>query len=220
MDHYNRLKSALALKIQGLRNTPRPSQSQIEVEHANQSEPVADNVFAEFRQVTVILSLLAAINSDGRQVLDSKPYEADQNFDAMLVSLDRTQPASRLVMTALSILLVRNNEVIAVTAAATAPGLRHAGGIINHPDSDRLPLHYSTSNLHALASREASSPVSDFAAPGLVDFIVVRNPEWYNESNNSPLAKIWKENPSAQYMVLPKGTSRWEFILKDAWSQK
>jgi hypothetical protein len=94
MDHYNRLKSALTLKIQGLQNTPHPSQSQIGVEHANQSEPVANNVFAEFHQVTVILSLLAAINSDGRQVLDSKPYEANQNFDAMLTSLDRTQPAS------------------------------------------------------------------------------------------------------------------------------
>jgi hypothetical protein len=76
---------------------------------------VADNVFTEFHQVTVILSLLAAINSDGRQVLDSKPYEADQNFDTMPALLDRMQPASRLVMTALSILLVRNNEVIAVT---------------------------------------------------------------------------------------------------------
>jgi hypothetical protein len=94
MDHYNRLKSALTLKIQGLRNTPGLSQSQIGVEHANQSEPVADNVFVEFCQVTVILSLLAAINSNGRQVLDSKPYEANQNFDAMPVSLDWTQPAS------------------------------------------------------------------------------------------------------------------------------
>jgi hypothetical protein len=81
MDQFNRLKLALAFKIQTLRN--RPSQSLIGVDHANQSGAVEDNVFAEFHRVTVILSLLAAINSDGRQVLDSKPYEADDNFDAM-----------------------------------------------------------------------------------------------------------------------------------------
>jgi hypothetical protein len=219
MDHFNRLKSALVLKIQGLRNIPQSSQCQIGVEDANQSEPVAHNldVFAEFRQVTVMLSLLAAINSDGRQVLDSKPYEADHNFDAMPASLDRTQPASRLVMTALSILLVRNNEVVAVTAAANGPGLRRASGIDS--ESHHLPPD-NTSHLHALASREASSPVSDLAAPGLVDFIAFRNPEWYKEANNSPSAKIWKENADAQYMVLPRGNSLWEFILNDPWSQK
>ena len=105
--------------------------------------------------------------------------------------------------------------MVTVTAAANGPGLRGVSGI----DSDHLPLA-NTSHLHALTSQEASAPVSDLAVPGLVDFIAVRNPEWYNESNNSPSAKIWKENLSAQYMVLPKGTSRWEFISKDAWSQK
>jgi hypothetical protein len=216
MPQFNQLKSKI---VQALGLGRNPSQSQIGVDHASHasqsSEPVKENasVFAEFRQVTVMLSLLAAINSGGRQVLDSKPYEADRNFDAMPASLERTQPAHRLVMTALSILLVRNNEVVAVTAATDlGPGPE----TFNHratspPDS----------NLQDLASREASLlPESDLAKPGLVDFIAVRNPEWFNESNNSPLAKIWKDNPNAQYMVLPTGTSRWEVVLNDAWSQK
>jgi hypothetical protein len=197
MDQFNRLKSALAFKIQTLRN--RPSQSLIGVDHANQSGAVEDNVFAEFRRVTVILSLLAAINSDSRQVLDSKPYEADDNFDAMKT------PDNQLVMTALSILLVRNNEVVAVMAA-------------DHPDADRLTP--DGDDPHARRSCEASDPASNLAAPGFADFIAFRNPEWFNESNKSPSAKIWRANPSAQYMVLPKGVSLWTAVLEDAWIQK
>ena len=81
MDQFNRLKSALTFKIQTLQN--RLSQSLIGVDHANQSGAVEDNVFVEFHRVTVILSLLATINSDGQQVLDSKLYEADDDFDTM-----------------------------------------------------------------------------------------------------------------------------------------
>jgi hypothetical protein len=108
-------------------------------------------------------------------------------------------------MTALSILLVRNNKVVVVMAA-------------DHPDADHLTP--DGDDLHARASREASDPASNLAAPSFADFIAFRNPEWFNESNKSPSAKIWRANLSVQYMVLPKGTSLWTAILEDAWSQK
>jgi hypothetical protein len=30
---------------------------------------------------------------------------------------------------------------------------------------------------------------------------------------------FWNSNPDAQYMVLPRGTSAWKAVSKDAWSQ-
>jgi hypothetical protein len=48
-------------------------------------------VFVEFWKVTILMLLLAAINSEGHQVLDYKEYQADRNFDAIPVSLEQMQ---------------------------------------------------------------------------------------------------------------------------------
>jgi hypothetical protein len=190
----------------------RPSPSRSQTDHATEhpeSESGGEDVFAEFRRATILMSLLAAINSEGRQVLDYEEYQTDRNFDAIPASLERTQSVDRLVSTALSMLLVRNTEVVAVTAAA---GLEP--GIVDPQDTSP-----PDTNLHNLAMHE-SSPLSeaDLARPGLVDFIAVRNPEW--DAQGSSSVKTWKKHPNAQYMVLPQGTSRWEAVSKDVWGQK
>jgi hypothetical protein len=56
----------------------------------SESESRGEDVFAEFWRATILMLLLAAINSEGRQVLDSQNYQADRNFDAILASLERT----------------------------------------------------------------------------------------------------------------------------------
>jgi hypothetical protein len=197
----------------------RPSSNHSQIDNArsgskySESESGGEDVFAEFRRATILMSLLAAINSEGRQVLDPENYQADRNFDAIPASLERTQPVHRLVSTALSMLLVRNNEVVAVTTVADLdPGILDPQGT-SPPDN----------NLHDLAMRE-TSPLSeaDLARPGLVDFIAVRNPEWDKElkqSSGSPV-NIWNENPNAHYMVLPQGTSRWEAVSNDPWGPR
>lgn len=172
-----------------------------------------EDVFAEFRRVTLLMSVLAAINSDGRQVLDSAEYQAHHTFDGIPGSLERTQSVHRLVTTALAILLVRNNEVVAVTSIG--PQARSTSA--DHQDT----LPHDT-NLHELALREASPrSEADLSKVGLVDFIAVRNPQWVSGSENAESTmKYWKNNPEAHYMVLPPGKSHWDVVSKDSWSRR
>jgi hypothetical protein len=216
---FSQLKSKTLDQMLGRLGLKRPSPNRCEIDNAmsgskdSESKLKGEDVFVEFQRATILMSLLAAINSEGRQVLDSEKYQADHNFDTILASLEWMQPTDRLVSTALSMLLVRNNKVVAVTTVADLePRIVDPQGILP-PDT----------NLHDLAMRESSPPPeADLARPGLVDFIAVRNPEWDKESKKSSglSAKIWKENLRAQYMVLPKGTSHWEAVSKDPWGHK
>jgi hypothetical protein len=94
------------------------------------------NLANEFRQVMVLLSLLAVINCQ-RQVAAVKLP------DSMIVPLERNIPPHRLSLNAFTILLVRGHEAVA-TAAADHDISRDLG-------SDHLPIG---SNLHILAMQE------------------------------------------------------------------
>jgi hypothetical protein len=134
----------------------------------------------EFRRVTVLLSLLAVINRQGRQVA------AVESPDWMIAHLERNIPPHRLALNAFTILLVRGHEGVAV-ATADHDISRDSG-------LDHLP---TGSNLHILAMQEPA-PIAE-ADPSSHGF--------------------WNSNPDAQYMVLPRGTSAWKAVSKDAWSQ-
>jgi hypothetical protein len=167
---FSQLKSKTLDQMLGHLGLKRPSPNRCEIDNAmsgskvSESKLEGEDVFAEFQRAMILMSLLATINSEGRQVLDSEKYQADHNFDTILASLEWTQPTDRLVLTALSMLLVRNNEVVAVTTVADLePGIMDPQGILP-PDT----------NLHDLAMCESfPPPEANLARPGLVDFITV-----------------------------------------------
>jgi hypothetical protein len=161
----------------------------------------------EFRRLTMLVSLLTSINSDGRRVTSESP-------ELMITSLEgRTQPIRSLAMNTLAILLIHHHEVVAVTA--TTPD--HTSTFSNRSDSDApMPI---ASNMQDLAKQEANPiPESKYAEAGIMDFIVTSNPE-RPKSFQDHLPDIWKNHPTAQYMVVPPGRSSWKVVKISAWSQ-
>jgi hypothetical protein len=160
------------------------------------------NTTDEFGRVTMLLSLLAAINHQGRQVA------AVESPDWMITPLERNLPSHRLALNAFTILLVRGNEAIAVATADHDISTDSGSGV--------LP---AGSSLHVLTMQE-SAPISE-AEPARADAprlgTAVPDSEWPWSSRD--LSHIWNTNPDAHYMVLPRGTSAWEAVSKAAWGQ-
>jgi hypothetical protein len=108
----SQLKSKTLDQMLACLGLKRPSSNHSQINNArsgskySKSEPGGEDVFVEFRRATIMMSLLAAINSEGHQVLDSENYQTNRNFDAIPASLEQTQPVHRLISTALSMLLV------------------------------------------------------------------------------------------------------------------
>lgn len=152
-------------------------------------------VIAEFRQVSMVTSMVASINSDGRQVIESP--------EPFITSLERTQPIYRLAMNGLAILLVRNNEVVAVTTHGSTPRCS---------DADISP---PAANLQGLAEQELE-PITDFeyAKMKIVGFIVLPNPK-----RSPELPRMWKDNPEAHYAVMSSGKSSWKAVSQNPWCQ-
>jgi hypothetical protein len=82
------VKSKILAKLQG--GFKNPNENEFDCAHSNYKECggctelskfVEENTFMEFHRVTMMLSILAAINSRGRKLLDLKEYEADPNFN-------------------------------------------------------------------------------------------------------------------------------------------
>lgn len=187
MSAISKIKSIVGLGAKG----QSPTDPDLDPNSGAVGEPT---LLSQFRQATLVLMLLAAVNSEGRHVLN---LCQDDDSNLIPASLERTQSTDQLVMNALSILLVRKHEIVAVTSA-TSPGREH----VSPPDI----------NLHDLAAREASP--QNLPPTGSVDFIAIRNPEWTSSkqlSSSSP----WAQNPEADYMVLPEGTSRWKNISQN-----
>jgi len=111
--------------------------------------------------------------------------------DWMIASLERNLPPRRLALNAFTILLVRGHEAVAVATA-------------NHDISKDLGSGHSPrgSSLHILAMQEPAPIAEAEHAPA-------------DRSSHDH----WNTNPDAQYMVLPRGTSAWKAVSKDAWSQ-
>jgi hypothetical protein len=160
------------------------------------------NAADEFGRVTMLLSLLAVINRQGRQVA------AVESPDCMVTPLERNLPSHRLALNALTVLLVRGNEAIAVATADHDISRDSGPGV--------LP---TGSSLHVLAMQE-SAPIAE-AEHARMDALrlgtTVPDSEWPWSSHDLP--RIWNTNPDAHYMVLPRGTSAWEAVSKAAWSQ-
>jgi hypothetical protein len=156
----------------------------------------------EFRRVTMLLPLLAVINRQARQVA------AVESPDWMITSLERNLPSNRLALNALTILLVRGHEAIAVATADHDISSNSGSGV--------LP---AGSSLHVLTMQEPA-PIAE-AEHARADTprlgTTVPDSEWPWSSHDLP--RIWNTNPDAHYMVLPRGTSAWEAVSKAAWSQ-
>jgi hypothetical protein len=145
----------------------------------------------------MLLSLLADINSGGRQVMGESP-------EPMITSLERTQPIHRLAMNAVAILLICHNEVVAVTT------LDHGISI--------GPVTSLALNLLDLAEQEAKPMTeSDYTKAGILGFLVVPNPE--RPRPTQALPEVWKKHPTAQYMAVPLGKSSWKAVQENQWSQ-
>jgi hypothetical protein len=165
--------------------------------------PKVDNPFEESRRLTNVLTLLADINTGGRQVTTQSP-------DPMITSLERTQPAHRLAINGLAILLVHKNEVI----ATTTPDSNYYQNSVFRDDSMR-----PASDLQSLAIQEADPiPESVYDYVRIVDFIVLPNPERPKPSSKQP-DSIWGKTQDGDYMVIPPGKSCWATILITPWSQ-
>lgn len=166
------------------------------------SEATKNSTIDEFHQVTMLLSLLEAINHQGRKVANV------ESPDWMITSLERDLPPQRLALNALTILLVRGHEAIAVAAADH--------GISRASRSGVLPAE---SSLHILVMQESAHIAEAEHARMNISKLGTAIPDSEQLRPSNALPRIWSANPNAQYMVLPRGTSAWEAVAKDAWSQ-
>ena len=156
------------------------------------------NPLEEFSALMILLTLVTAINSSGRQVLQSDISKAPE----MPTTLEKSQSILGLAQNALATLLVRGTEIIAVTAA-TSVELRSADP--SHPAeiADTLDLLAVQDS-----SRQDDIDISDpkfnldfTALPNVIDSL-------------SPFVDI---NPDAQYTLFKEGKSYWPDVEKNPW---
>ena len=88
-----------------------------------------DLLYNYFGSLTMLLTLVTAINNGGKPVLqlDAPAYHG---------ALETSQPTSDVVLNAVAAILVRNNEIIAATAQDTHIVALHDDD--STPDSDRV----------------------------------------------------------------------------------
>jgi hypothetical protein len=153
----------------------------------------------EFQRVTMLLSLLSSMNHEGRRVTMVE--------HCMIPSLERDLPPRRIALNALSILLVQGDEAVAVAMA-------------DH-DIFSSGVYPTESSLHVLAMQDSAGLAE--AAHASTDPSTL--------GNNVPLsAQPWSslegDHPRTgditpeEYICVPKGTSVWQAVSMDPWSQR
>ena len=167
---------------------------------------VSASSLQEFRHRSMLLTLLTTINSQGRQVTMFSPL-------SMVTGLETMLPIIVRVMNALAIVLVRKDDIIAITTAHGEVG-PVGPPIPSHPliDSNRDPL----GTLQDLAWNEEEpegvsgkdNAQSSASQDDAVTFIVTQNSAWLK--NPAELSKGWTSNCMADYQISEPGKSSWK----------
>jgi hypothetical protein len=151
------------------------------------SSPETDetlNVFLEYRLTSMLLALIAAINGPRD---DPPQYEPP---------LERSQSSCR-ILNALANILVRNTEVVAISANANRP-----------PDNIQQAETLAVFAVEEDDEQEANELPS--LSTSLRNFTMVRNTEW---SSATVAEGTWFTN-------VKQGESKWAEIMANPWSQE
>ena len=144
----------------------------------------------EFCGLTMLLALVAAINSEGRQVIQPN------SLDSVVTALEHSQPTHRLTSNTSATLLVCESEVVAVTT----PGLTASSSA------------EVAGSLTLFAVQEALKPDNStiLEANFKLNFAAVPNPI-------ALLHPFAGKDDKDQYTICKEGTSSWSNIEQDPW---
>ena len=158
-----------------------------------------ESCLAEFRQTSMLLTVLAAINSQGWQVTMVSPIPTVRSMETNL-------PPIVMAMNALAVVLVRNKDVIAVTAAP--------GSILEDHPLEKVAEEEIVSDDPAIRTDPTSSKTdyprsSEESKHGdkTLWFVATQNSSWSKPS--SSLRDKWTTKPDAHYHICAAGKSLW-----------
>jgi hypothetical protein len=157
------------------------------------------NALDEFSALTTMLTLVTAINSGGRQVLQSDKSKLPE----MPTTLKK--PQSESILDALATLLVREVEIVAVTAFTS----------VEQSPADPSQPQTIADTLDILAIWESESPHEDDSSFSDPKF----NPDFTALPNPNSLSPFEDVPSNAQYTILKEGKSYWPDVEKNPWSQ-
>lgn len=158
-----------------------------------------ESCLVEFWQTSMLLTILAVINSQGHQVTMVSPVPMVRSMETYLLPIVRA-------MNALAVVLVRNKDVIAVTAAP--------GSILGDHPSENVAEEEIVSDNPAIWTDPTSSKTdyprsSEESKHGdkILWFVVTQNSSWSKPS--SSLRDEWTTKPDAHYHICATGKSLW-----------
>ena len=165
------------------------------------SEPKASSLerHSEFQTLTMLLTLITALNGEGKAILDMQSAPALKYYPA----LEKCQTKSGLVLNAIAALLVREHEIVAVVGSKLPLS---ASDSINIDGSDSPPNPEEPLNIVAF-EEDSNIRFTD------IPFEDIKNSNGHTTfaalANRRDDDHLTSDNSDASSCILVKGTSHW-----------
>jgi hypothetical protein len=191
---------------------------------SNSNESEAHSLRCEFRTINMLLALVTAINNEGRSILNVEPYHS-----YLSSILESPEPSAMSLLNAISAILVRDNEIVAVVSshAGLSPGEPYQVVAISDlqspPDAPHQnPTIQDLPDEHAIdrgeLDEEMCRQIQDAREWHEVDFKGIQQSIGsFATLGNPDLKDKYFKMTDHHYIVAPTGTSHWQNIKEDSW---
>jgi hypothetical protein len=182
------------------------------------------SLHSEFRTTIMLLTLVTAINNEGRSTLKT-PARANDPTSLSPGILDSPEPTAAVLLNALSAIFVRDNEVIAVVTNHTVPSqdapLFRVLAMQDPKDSDvphKVSTEQATQDVRHPGDLSGDVSDEDMREWHEVNFNAIRRSVERIAALANPDSKdeYFKEGDD-EYLLIPEGRSHWPSVLKDSW---
>src|ERR1700722_125570 len=185
------------------RTKVKPTDSPTYSKHESGTTTISESPHIQFRLVTMLLTLVTAVNNRGHSTLQKQPPSHEE--EGYCAPLETSQPYSNIVTNAIATILVRNTEVVAaVTDNKTSPSAVQTLGHLEQPPS--------IWRVFALQEdRDLNDPIvtpQDQLPPA--GFVTLANPILLDD--------YFTNTPDKLFLAVKAGQSHWPSIVTNSWS--